>query len=603
MVAYETLTVDPNTLVNADPTSWIRVSVRTNAGGAIIDPTAGTILLGPWSDQIRGSETATPSLPVTDGDTNPTDFQYTVDLNYTDAADRKRKTWNSGWFSFTAAANLAEIAAEQYAPPTWQSTFISSVEDIRDQAEGYADAAAASAALAHDISNIDTSDGVVKALIEDGDSETASALSASIADTAKADGGATGAAPAVWDTIAAWAGADAFIDFTTKADGDPPDHLDSGQHVDYLLQNVSNRKPQIAGGQLIHGTLPGSGAFANYYQAECDAPVRAAGTRWVVNSADGSTDGTMCVAVWTDVYEAAGTTVPRTPCHLTISTITGEWKWWVSDGDGSGSDHLKVVKQGTFTPPASDGVAVWEAAFYIDPDAGVGYGYLPGNDATTGTRFITVTNAEIATALTAVSLPTKTLAELLTGAVVVMIEHFATTAANTARYPRFLSMWGETLRPARDRSRALRARATAAASRALPQRYAPTTQLTVASPTSLTAVDSTNVKTNACVVGPSGVVAGLAVFEVECTTADTYYVRMTGAGGGATNTVLEGMKLDVGNHLITLPWQVTGLSPGSSPRWVLSHQSLVAATVTVKAGGTGSTLRRAVFLTADPIDA
>lgn len=247
-----------------------------------------------------------------------------------------------------------------------------------------------------------------------------------------------------------FAGADAFIDFSTKPDGDPPAALDSGQVVCPILPPPSNWKPQLSDGQLVHGALPDSSAYADYYQARLDGDCRAFGARWTVDSGDGSsTDGVMCIAVWANIFQGSGHTVPKTPGHITISTITREWAWWVSDGGGTGAKHLKAVKTGIFDPPASDGVTEWETAVYIDADNGTGYLYLPGIDTVRGTPYITVTDAEIATGLASQKVPVTTLAATLKGADVVMIEHYASTAAKTARFPRFLSMWG-------DRSRAIR---------------------------------------------------------------------------------------------------------------------------------------------------
>lgn len=417
-------------------------------------------------------------------------------------------------------------------------------------------------------------------------------LSATIAATAEADGGAGGVPGSVWEKLAAWAGADAFVDFTTKPNGDPPDHLDTGQVVDFLLQNVSNRKPQISSGQLVHGTLPASGAFANYYQAQCDGDVRAGGTRWVVDSTDGSTEGSMCLAVWASDYEAAGTTVPKTPAHITISTTTGIWRWWVSDGGGSGSDHLKTVKQGTFTPPASDGNAVWECAFYIDPDTGIGFLYLPGVDATTGTRWVTVTNAEINTALSAASLPVKTFAELLDGADTVLVEHFASTAANTAIYPRYLNMWGETLRQPRDRSRAVRQKATAAPE--VTYSYYPnTTQQVKALSGSSVAVytDTGNTipATIQATVGPSGEihfdVYGVTIEFGGPTSRAVTDAAITGAATTLTSATAVFATDDVGRMVV-----VKGAGPGGSDlvTTIASRTNSTTVTVSDAAGTTVS---------------
>jgi hypothetical protein len=244
----------------------------------------------------------------------------------------------------------------------------------------------------------------------------------------------------------------ATIDFTTKRDGDPPAELDTGQPVDFL-QSGAGRKPQIVGGELVHSTLPSpedAGNFANYYQAKLDGDARSFGARWTVDGSDGSsTAGIAVIAAWADVFQASVTQVPKSPGHITFNTVTGAWAWWVGDGgpEPGRPSNLRSVKSGRFTLPASDGKAVWEAAVSLDPDNGVGYLFLPGNDATTGTRLVTLTDAEIATALTAVGLPAMTIRELSDGSDVVMVQHFAKGGVtDTARYPRFLSMWSESVR-------------------------------------------------------------------------------------------------------------------------------------------------------------
>lgn len=260
--------------------------------------------------------------------------------------------------------------------------------------------------------------------------------------------------------VAAWAEADAYIDFEDKANGDPPSVLDTGQTVDFIY-GPSNWKPQVVAGKLDHGPLPASGNYADYYQAQLDDDCHTFGTHFTVDVNDGSTQGVFCIAVWAGIYQTTGTVVPTSPAHITIDTTTGAWGWWVNGPGGSvGTSYLKAAKTGSFSMPASDGVTVWECAAYIDADHGIAYLYLPGNDAVTGSRIVTVTDAEIAAAMTAQSVPVTTLAATLSGANVLMIEHQANSNANTARYPRFLDMWGQTRKLPRDRARALHSIAT-----------------------------------------------------------------------------------------------------------------------------------------------
>ena len=163
-VTFATLTVDPYTITGIAPGSDVRVTVRTNTGGAIIDADANKIFLGTYSVKTKAAVEI--SLPVTNGATNPTGYQYAVDLNYIDAATRERDTWTSGWFSFTAAANLADVAAEQYVPPTWMTTAVATLDGYVTQVEAARDATI-------DISNISTSDAVVEALVKNTGRRTA----------------------------------------------------------------------------------------------------------------------------------------------------------------------------------------------------------------------------------------------------------------------------------------------------------------------------------------------------------------------------------------------------------------------------------------------
>lgn len=95
---------------------------RTGAGRVTVN-TDGSV-------QITG-------IPVPSEATNPTDFQ--VRINY-DAPPRaaqqrnvKRDRGTFGWMTITADADLADLVAEQYAPPAWQSTFMTQAQALLDQ--------------------------------------------------------------------------------------------------------------------------------------------------------------------------------------------------------------------------------------------------------------------------------------------------------------------------------------------------------------------------------------------------------------------------------------------------------------------------------------
>lgn len=387
--------------------------------------------------------------------------------------------------------------------------------------------------------------------------------------------------------------ADAYVDFTSKSDGDPPAVLDTGQSVDFL-QNATGRKPQISNGKLVHGALPGSGAYAIYYQAQLDGDVRECGTRWTWDEDDGSTGGSMCLAAWSEVFEGnVGMTVPRTAIHFSITSVGG-WAWWVSDGEGSGSSHLTTVKSGTFTAPALDGLEVWELAVYLDPDDGVGTAYLPGVDASTGTRFVTVTDAEVAAALTGASLSVLTIAELMEGTGVLQVEHFAGSNANTARYPAFLDMWGNVNRPSRYRSLAMRREASIEPAAELVRDtykiHYPTSQLsaTAGTPVAKNAVDITNFYVIQ-EVGPSGIVLLDISAWYEFAANDVLFWRCQSANPNAGNTAEYAVCAGVAGEkrLVTGRLAFTGRTPGISLHITLQHWTANAGSAVLKAGGSG----------------
>lgn len=397
-------------------------------------------------------------------------------------------------------------------------------------------------------------------------------------------------------TATAWAAADAFVDFTVQGNGAPATKLDTGQAVDYVLQNVSGRQPVISGGKLVHGSNTGTGSYANYYQSEIDGDLSLFGTTYVVDAATGSTAGIMCLAAWARVFEAGDTIPPRTPGHITINTVTNTWEWWVSDGLGTGASNLKSVKQGTFTPPAKDGAAVWETACLIDADNGIGYLLLPGPDATTGKRVVTLTNAEIAAFLTAVSLTPRTFSYLLDGARVLLIEHFATAAANTAIYPMFLSAFGEAKRLARAAGRMLRSVATAT-----PQpsyvRLNPTSMVTDDAGTSSASIAGTAFSAT---YGPTGKIIFEVVGWYEFTRgADTVFMRMVVGSG---NTTLEAATIGAAGEkkTVTKRIEASGGTPGATVTCTLQHSS-VSGNADLLIGGSGGTMRPGLYVTATPL--
>lgn len=153
---------------------WIETNVQ---GDVIIDATGNQLRLGDAKATLNGSGAFTfTGLWATNSASNPTSFQYRVFVEYATrrpGGQRKPVRWCSGWFSLTATSDLADVTEEQYAPPSWQTTFTTAMQTYADGAAASATAAANSEAAAEaardaaiDISNISTSDGVVEALIK-----------------------------------------------------------------------------------------------------------------------------------------------------------------------------------------------------------------------------------------------------------------------------------------------------------------------------------------------------------------------------------------------------------------------------------------------------
>lgn len=385
------------------------------------------------------------------------------------------------------------------------------------------------------------------------------------------------------DRLAALSSADAYIDFTTKADGDPPAFLDTGQAVDFVSENQSNWKPQIANGELVHGSLPGSGPYAAYYQAQLNGDCYKAGARWVVDSNDGSTNGSMCLAAWSSIYGPPGDTVPKSPYHVTVNTLspTNNVQFWVTDGGGSGSDHLKSIKSWTCSVPNSDGIEEWELSVHIDPASGTATFKLPGVESVSGSRYVSITEAEVNEVLNGFyGLPPVTFDQLLKGADVLIIEHYAPNNAQTSVYPRFLDMWGDILRPARNASNEIESHATVATSSLSTYvHYSPATAVNTTVPNTLTAIPGLSPLTFTLPLGCSAV-------EVEATL---YYTVTTGPSRIIMN-FSEGLTgFDTRTVLNTAPFvgevRYTGyrnnLMPGSTHTFVLNH---------MVASGTGATL-------------
>jgi hypothetical protein len=176
----------------------VRVVVVTNLGArdALVDKTTNSIHLG---GKVADLNPSTGEFTIDLIDTSATDLnvaantlEYEVRAEFVNPANRVRSTWTSGWFPFTADANLADITTD--------------VEPLAVQsASTYAAAAAASAAEAEAISGLTGEDAAVAFLVEN-PSATKDALSATIGASLADD-----VAPVLSTGVTALGASDPFI--------------------------------------------------------------------------------------------------------------------------------------------------------------------------------------------------------------------------------------------------------------------------------------------------------------------------------------------------------------------------------------------------------
>lgn len=132
--------------------------------------------------------------------------------------------------------------------------------------------------------------------------------------------------------------------------------------------------------------------------------------------------------------------------------------------------------------------------------------------------------------------------------------------------------------------------------------YNPSTQLSVATTSSLAAPDSTNIRITAK-YGPTGCVRLELDAYYEFTSADQILGRLLSGGGAAVATSTDCIANgDAGQKArIHHQWVVTGGTPGASGTWIFYHSNRsVVGAATLKAGGTGASIRPPICLTATP---
>jgi hypothetical protein len=167
-----TLSGDTGTLIPDALLKSTHARVETNLprGTALIDKTAdaGGIKLGGGKIDVAADGTFTvPLLGTANTGLNipANELRYQVVIEYTDAGTRAAMVWRSGWFELTADADLKVIAPE--------------VEPLAvSSASTFAQEAAASAALARSIAEIDTTDAAIKTTLELPESESGTYLAA-----------------------------------------------------------------------------------------------------------------------------------------------------------------------------------------------------------------------------------------------------------------------------------------------------------------------------------------------------------------------------------------------------------------------------------------
>jgi hypothetical protein len=168
-----------------------------------------------------------------------------------------------------------------------------------------------------------------------------------------------------------------------------------------------------------------------------------------------------------------------------------------------------------------------------------------------------------------------TLAACLTGTRILHVEHFASTNANTARYPRYLSMWGETVKTPRDSFREIRRMIAAAKSLTVGSTVsaAGTTALFSSSAYQQYLTGST---TQTFTLPTSAVTAGMSW---KFTNKSTGVLTVNASGGNLVASLAPGRTVIVTANTNT---------PTSAAHWDVAHQTLVnpATTSVVSAAGT-----------------
>lgn len=170
-ISLYTVTGNATDLIGVDyGTRKIKVVVTTNlpTGVAPIDLEHNTVLLGGaiiWPNP-DGSFEIPDLIGYASDDVNPAGIQYKFDLKYVDKTTSKEATWTSGWVSITADADIKDLIAEQYVPPTWLSDAVTELQGYVDQGQDLVDQGQVILDAQIDLSGIAVPDALVEGLVK-----------------------------------------------------------------------------------------------------------------------------------------------------------------------------------------------------------------------------------------------------------------------------------------------------------------------------------------------------------------------------------------------------------------------------------------------------
>lgn len=183
MATYVTLTVNAEDIIGADfDPSRCSVWLETNTPDGLIVVDGTTVRLGGRRETPDATGVVTfANLVATNSASNPTSFGYRVRIIYVPKGSRKQghDEVTTSDFELTASANLAAIpgAWDNVAiPPNWRSDFRTEMQAIKS-----ATAAHRTAVENVIITDLGTTDGQTKTLIETDGTLTKAALSATLA--------------------------------------------------------------------------------------------------------------------------------------------------------------------------------------------------------------------------------------------------------------------------------------------------------------------------------------------------------------------------------------------------------------------------------------